>query len=483
MKKAASLILTLMILAVLAVPAFAADPPAPNILNASTLDIHNTEVEQMIRERAFYLSDATKITSVDQLVRLLRESVRSGRNYTLICADPGAIPIENEEPGQIDLNPAVYDHFHYGYNGGLFTEQEYCINSGPSAWYTAEGENGWKYYSVVFQYCTNNEERAQCDAKLRGILSAVSGETPAKQLKHFYDWMKTNLPAKKISTTGYPRNCNGLYGALFGDGTGYVCATYCETIQRFAEIAGIESRILSGAYIAYDEPCHAINVVKLDGLWYAIDYTTDSFLVPLKETTMYGTAQHYMANYPLATKPYDLSAGPVTSPDDGDPIYAEPVENAVSKRDAVTVTMSPFKTTLNGRVWKNDYATYPLLFYKNITYFPMTWYECRFLGLTTGWDNATRTFSVALSSERGDYRPMLRSDKNKNGYSTALIVRDPIVVNGKTVDNTKEEYPLLNFRGVTYFPMIWKFCVDEFGWNYTFSLENGLSISVPSQKQ
>ena len=474
MKKHTSLILTLMILAVLAVPAFAADPPAPNILNASTLDIHNTEVEQMIRERAFYLSDATKITAVDQLVRLLRESVRSGRNYTLICADPGAIPIENEEPGQIDLNPAVYDHFHYGYNGGLFTEQEYSISSGPSAWYTAEGENGWKYYSVVFQYCTNNEERAQCDAKLRGILSAVSGETPAKQLKHFYDWMKTNLPAKKISTTGYPRNCNGLYGALFGDGTGYVCATYCETIQRFAEIAGIESRILSGAYIAYDEPCHAVNVVKLDGLWYAIDYTTDSFLVPLKDTMMYGAAQHYMPDYPLATKAYERS-------DAGNDSEA-PVPQPAPTGTTAGITTANFPVRLNGQLMDNENAAYPLIVYapdgvNGITYFPMTYYDCRFLGLVTDWNQETRTLRIDKSGVSEAYHATTQTLKNA-ASDVAEIVTYPIVVNGKPVDNTKETYPLLVYRQVTYFPMTWRFCVDEFGWSYNYTNETGLAIAL-----
>lgn len=50
-------------------------------------------------------------------------------------------------------------------------------------------------------------------------------------------------------------------------------------------------------------------------------------------------------------------------------------------------------------------------------------------------------------------------------------------MNGKKIDNSKEEYPLLTFRNVTYFPLTWHFAAEEFGWEYLFDGENGLSIS------
>lgn len=51
------------------------------------------------------------------------------------------------------------------------------------------------------------------------------------------------------------------------------------------------------------------------------------------------------------------------------------------------------------------------------------------------------------------------------------------MVNGEVIDNSKEKYPLLLFRDVTYFPLTWRFAVDEFGWNYTFDMEQGLQIA------
>ena len=51
--------------------------------------------------------------------------------------------------------------------------------------------------------------------------------------------------------------------------------------------------------------------------------------------------------------------------------------------DTVQVTLPGFTVTLNGQSTSNDYSKYPLLVYKDITYFPMTYYDCRLLGIKT----------------------------------------------------------------------------------------------------
>ncbi len=61
-----------------------------------------------------------------------------------------------------------------------------------------------------------------------------------------------------------------------------------------------------------------------------------------------------------------------------------------------------------------------------------------------------------------------------------MIAGGAVRVNGKTVDNSREQYPLLLFRDVTYFPLTWRFAVEEFGWSYHFDGESGLTISNPA---
>lgn len=50
-------------------------------------------------------------------------------------------------------------------------------------------------------------------------------------------------------------------------------------------------------------------------------------------------------------------------------------------------------------------------------------------------------------------------------------------VNENRIINSKEKYPLLVFRDVTYFPLAWRFCHDEFDLNYFFTNRDGLVIS------
>ncbi|NLN86167.1 MAG: DUF5050 domain-containing protein, partial [Syntrophomonadaceae bacterium] len=140
----------------------------------------------------------------------------------------------------------------------------------------------------------------------------------------------------------------------------------------------------------------------------------------------------------------------------------------------VPVTLPAFNVTLNGVEIDNDRSSYPLLVYKDITYFPMTYYDSRFLGLESSW-NAQRGLAVVKTGATWDYHPYRSNSPHLNAY-TAQVAGFSITVNGQKVDNHGEEYPLLLFRNVTYFPLTWRFAVDEFGWEYSFDSAGGLVI-------
>ena len=65
--------------------------------------------------------------------------------------------------------------------------------------------------------------------------------------------------------------------------------------------------------------------------------------------------------------------------------------------NTVQVTLPGFTVTLNGQSTGNEYSKYPLIVYKDITYFPMTYYDCRLLGLKTDWTEETGLFSILES--------------------------------------------------------------------------------------
>ena len=165
---------------------------------------------------------------------------------------------------------------------------------------------------------------------------------------------------------------------------------------------------------------------------------------------------------------------------------------AYAASQTVSVKIAEFPVTLNGVQVGNGYydwlteekgvsghyAQYPLLVYKDITYFPMTWFYSELLNLNTSW-----TQEKGLVIGQGDpdkwkqFNYDTRNEKNRINQS-ASIVNSPVMVNGKAIDNTKEPYPLLIFRDITYFPLTWRFAVDEFGWNYVYTAKDGLRIDA-----
>ena len=142
-----------------------------------------------------------------------------------------------------------------------------------------------------------------------------------------------------------------------------------------------------------------------------------------------------------------------------------------------TANIPSCSVTLNGKSVDNSYRQFPLLQYKDIVYFPMTYYDCRFLGVYTDWNERTSTLYINTENISGAYRKY--NWEWKNGKRNEIdICKSNIVVNSKVIDNSKEEYPLITFRDVTYFPLTWRFAVDEFGWEYSYDDKNGLVITA-----
>ncbi len=142
--------------------------------------------------------------------------------------------------------------------------------------------------------------------------------------------------------------------------------------------------------------------------------------------------------------------------------------------DSVRVQIAPWYTQLDNMSVYNGAAEYPFLVYKGITYLPLTYKVCVRLGLMTDFD-ADEGFYIANA-----LLPFIEAETEvfgkeaTNYYGTgyiATIPSYPIYLNGIRVDSSKEEYPFLNFRGITYLPLTYKFAVEELNLSFTFSKE------------
>lgn len=142
----------------------------------------------------------------------------------------------------------------------------------------------------------------------------------------------------------------------------------------------------------------------------------------------------------------------------------------------VSVTLPTFEVTLNGQTTASTYSRYPLLVYHDITYFPMTYHDSRLLGVQSDW---TAQDGLRITKADGYFYEYSRqiNERPNTRRLTATLATGPIMVNGQAIDNAAEDYPLLVFRDVTYFPLTWRFAVEEFGWDYTFDQTQGLTIT------
>ncbi len=133
--------------------------------------------------------------------------------------------------------------------------------------------------------------------------------------------------------------------------------------------------------------------------------------------------------------------------------------------------------TVNEQKVESKEGLYPVICYNEIMYYPMTWHHSRLLGLATNWDRVSETLSIDKcdrENELPDYKGVYYD--NSEEYLYADIARYDIIINGKKYDNTSEEYPVLTFRDITYFPLTYNLIANEFGWQYSYTAETGLII-------
>ena len=148
---------------------------------------------------------------------------------------------------------------------------------------------------------------------------------------------------------------------------------------------------------------------------------------------------------------------------------------SASANDKVSVLIPDYQVIIDDSLVYYADSLYPFLNYKGITYIPMTYEYARALNLTTGWLEGT-AFMVAYNP-CNDKLPVYETTANKK-YNAAVVPKGyNVYVNGKKIDNNIQEYPVLNFRNVTYFPLTWDYITNELEWTYSFDFEKGLVIN------
>lgn len=149
-----------------------------------------------------------------------------------------------------------------------------------------------------------------------------------------------------------------------------------------------------------------------------------------------------------------------------------------AESEDITVVIPEFDVRVNNELIDTKHSQYPVITYNDITYFPMTFDYLNGIGLNLSF-SSEEGLKISVKDVNGTLKQSFLGVNNVLGsLKTAQFAIFPIEVNGKVIDNDNEEYPIILYKDITYFPMTWRFVVDEFGWKTTWSDKTGLTIIV-----
>jgi hypothetical protein len=156
----------------------------------------------------------------------------------------------------------------------------------------------------------------------------------------------------------------------------------------------------------------------------------------------------------------------------------------------VRAMIPEFPVKVNGTQVDSIHALYPLLLYKDITYFPLTWDMAQALQWQLNWNEieGLKVLPAVTTRVGGAYgyskSPLQQDLSALNRLSVlyrAQLTEFPVWIRNEYIDNANESYPLLTFRDITYFPLTWRFAHDLLGIDVQWDGKDGLSIRSPQQ--
>lgn len=160
-----------------------------------------------------------------------------------------------------------------------------------------------------------------------------------------------------------------------------------------------------------------------------------------------------------------------------------PIANAAGS--AVRVTISDDPVRINGQLIDNAHSKYPFVTYSGITYLPLTWDNAMALGIMLEWsaESGLRIFKPSyyvagplIGGMRPPFQQDLSAERRLPTSYTAARSNYPITIEHQPIENGQEEYPFLEFQGITYMPLTWHFVHDLMKLTIYWDSVNGLNV-------
>ncbi len=134
--------------------------------------------------------------------------------------------------------------------------------------------------------------------------------------------------------------------------------------------------------------------------------------------------------------------------------------------DRFPVVMSENLVEVGGVSYDNRTLSYPFLNYLGISYIPLTWDTCRAMGIACDFSEET---GLVLSVGADATVPERGENTMQSGvYDEAALYHGTVTIEGKPYTADDFYYPLLFYRDIVYFPVLYREGMERLGVTYHY---------------
>ena len=173
--------------------------------------------------------------------------------------------------------------------------------------------------------------------------------------------------------------------------------------------------------------------------------------------------------------------------------YKEGKGAVITVREEISVDIAAFRMNINHEIFNSDnrflpregsleglsndmsLCEYPAVMYENITYLPLTYYNCALLGLTLEAEDN----KVLIKQANSDFPAEYLKDQSGEKKERITVTACPFDLNIFGKDYLDEKYPALFYKNIVYLPLTWNVVDGIMHWDYSFG-ENGIELYTDS---
>ncbi len=165
--------------------------------------------------------------------------------------------------------------------------------------------------------------------------------------------------------------------------------------------------------------------------------------------------------------------------------YKEDRGAVITVREEISVDIAAFRMNINHEEYNNSIdvyrpndmslCEYPAVMYENITYLPLTYYNCALLGLTLEAEGN----KVLIKQAERDFPAEYLKDQSGENKEKITVTVCPFDLNIAGKDYSDEKYPALFYKNIVYLPLTWNVVDGIMHWDYSFG-ENGIELYTDS---